>query len=161
MAAKNTENLREIERVIASVVILSSDGKLLMGRKDPAGGGVYADVWHIPGGGIEPGESLEDAARREAQQEIVGLDLTGVTLNHLPFIGHGQTVKTLESGEKVWCKMEFNRFEIHLDKPAAGLAKILHPGDDLAELHWFAKSELATTPLIPGGKEFFAEAGYI
>jgi hypothetical protein len=42
--------MREIERTIVSALIFSQDGKLLMGKKDPAKGGVYPDCWHIPGG---------------------------------------------------------------------------------------------------------------
>ena len=45
--------MREIERTIVSGLVFSKDGKLLMGLKDPAKGGVYPDVWHIPGGGID------------------------------------------------------------------------------------------------------------
>lgn len=40
----NEHDLPEIHRVIASAVIVSADGKILLGRKDPQGGGVYADA---------------------------------------------------------------------------------------------------------------------
>ena len=155
---RNPENLREIDRSIASLIILSGDGKLLMGLKDPTKGGVYSDAWHIPGGGIDNGESLEDAARREGFEEV-GLDFTGLELTPLPFVGRGETVKTLSSGERVWCNMMFNRFEVRLAQPAAKID--LHPTDDLVELHWFDESELADVNQIPGGREFFIEAGYI
>jgi 8-oxo-dGTP pyrophosphatase MutT (NUDIX family) len=157
--ADNPENLRVIDRVIASALILSSDGCLLMGRKDPAKGGVYPDAWHIPGGGVDDGESLEDAAIREVKEEV-GLDVTKDQLTPIPNIGHGATVKTI-GGERVWCRMEFNRFEVRLDKPAPELATMVRPNDDLIELRWFSPQELETVEQIPGGKEFFIEAGYI
>jgi 8-oxo-dGTP pyrophosphatase MutT (NUDIX family) len=155
---RNPKNLREIDRLIASLIIISADKKLLMGRKDPTKGGVYPDVWHIPGGGIEDGESLEDAARREGFEEV-GLDFNGLELTPLPFVGRGETVKTLSNGESVWCNMIFNRFEVRLAQPADEIE--LHPTDDLVELHWFDEEELAHAKQIPGGKEFFIEAGYI
>lgn len=161
LGAGNPDHLPEINRIIASVIIFSQDGKMLMGRKDPNKGGVYASAWHIPGGGIEDGETLEDAARREAQQEVDGLDLNGTKLAPLPFIGHGESPKTLPNGKKVWCKMEFHRFEIRLDKTASELQKVLKPGDDLAELQWFDTDELEQIEHIPGGAEFFVEAGYM
>jgi len=96
--AYNPEQLREIDRPIASLVIISSDGKILLGRKDPTKGGVYPDAWHIPGGGIDEGESLQAAGRREGFEET-GIDLAKETLTLLPYVGHGQSPKTLESGE--------------------------------------------------------------
>lgn len=42
---------------------------------------VDADVWCIPGGVLELGEKVEDAARREAEEE------TGLTIGDLHFFG--------------------------------------------------------------------------
>lgn len=154
---RNPENLREIDRLIASLIIISSDNKILMGRKDPAKGGVYPDAWHIPGGGVEESESLAEAARREGLEEA-GIDLTDTELSPLP-TGKGETVKTLPSGERVWCNMIFNRFEARLNTPASEIT--LNPTDDLVELRWFGPEELADVEQIPGGREFFQEAGYI
>ena len=153
----NPDNLREINRDIASVVILSGDNKLLMGRKDPAKGGVYPDVWHIPGGGVDEGETLIDAVKREALEEV-GIELEDVILTPLP-AGRGESPKTLASGEKVWCNMMFNRFKVRLAQNADDIR--IKPGDDLVELRWFTKDELAKIELVPGGREFFIEAGYI
>ena len=161
MTEVNQEHLREINRIISAAVIFSKDGKILMGRKDPAKGGVYPDAWHIPGGGVEPVETLEDAVTREIGQEVVGLDLSKYEVTHLPIVGEGASPKTLDTGERVWCNMQFNHFEVHLDKPAAELAQELKPGDDLVELRWFGRDELPNVQQIPGGEEFFVEAGYM
>jgi 8-oxo-dGTP pyrophosphatase MutT (NUDIX family) len=156
--SKNPDNLREIDRPIASVVIISNDGKILMGRKDPSKGGVYPDAWHIPGGGIDEDESLEAAARREAFEEV-GIDLTNEPIKLLPFVDKGGSPKTLPSGEKVWCNMVFNRFEARLSKAAKEIE--VKPTDDLVELRWFDENEFEDVQLVPGGREFFIEAGYI
>lgn len=155
---RNPENLREIDRPIASAIIISADGKILMGRKDPSKGGVYPDTWHIPGGGIDEGETIEDAARREVLEEV-GIDLTDKELIPLPFEGSGETEKTLSTGEKVWVKMKFNRFEVRLESPSTEIE--LRPSDDLIELRWFSQDELSDIEQVPGGKEFFIQAGYI
>lgn len=151
-------NLREIDRQIASVVLISSDDRILLGRKDPHGGGVYPNAWHIPGGGVDEGESLEDAAKREALEEV-GIDLAGQTLRLLPFVGHGESPKQLGSGEKVWCNMTFSRFEVRLPQKAQAITT--SPGDDLVELQWFSKPEISELELVPGGRDFFIEAGYL
>jgi len=49
------------------VLIDPNDRVLLLGAREPADGRV---VWFVPGGGSEPGESLEQTARRELAEEI-------------------------------------------------------------------------------------------
>jgi len=153
----NPNLLREIHREIASVVIISSDSKILMGRTHA--GGVYPDVWHIPGGGVDPGETLAEAAKREALEEV-GLHLPVDALKQLPQVGHGATEKTLKSGERVWAIMTFNRFECRLPQTSDELSTKMQAGDDMTNLHWFTREELETAEQIPGGREFFKEAGY-
>lgn len=43
------------------------DGRLLTARRR---NGAYAGMWEFPGGKIEPGESSQDALRRELQEEL-------------------------------------------------------------------------------------------
>jgi len=151
--------MREIQRKIASAIIVSKDHKILMGKKDPSKGGVYSDCWHIPGGGIDEGETMEQAVIREVLEET-GIDISPYKIKHIPFIGSGATEKTLKTGEKVLCSMEFNRFEINIDnKDAEDI--ILHLTDDLVEIQWFNSEELKNVKQIPGGMEFFIQAGYI
>ena len=45
----NSPNLRKVERQIGSVVIISNDGKLLMGRKRSGRDSSFDDSWHIFG----------------------------------------------------------------------------------------------------------------
>lgn len=72
----------------------------------------------------------------------------------------GVSEKTLkETGEKVLCHMEFNRFKITINKPAHEIETTL--SDDLIEVRWFTKKELATIPLVPGGREFFEKMGLL
>ncbi len=46
----------------ARAVIMDGDRVLLLRH-------TYMPGWHFPGGGVEPGETAEDAARREAEEE--------------------------------------------------------------------------------------------
>ena len=56
-----------------NVAILDENHRLLLTRREDF------DVWCLPGGGVEPGETLTQAARREAEEET-GLQ---VRLTHL------------------------------------------------------------------------------
>lgn len=92
----NTLNMREIYRKIASALIFSKDHQILMGKKDPARGGVYSDCWHIPGGGVDEGETLEQALRREVLEET-GIDISPYKIKPIPFIGSGVAEKILKT----------------------------------------------------------------
>lgn len=57
------------QRISARAVIFI-DGKLVLIRRVRHG----REYWVIPGGGVEEGETVEDAVRREAKEEI-GIDV--------------------------------------------------------------------------------------
>ena len=60
---------------VAVGVLLQADGRFLLTSR-PAGK-VYAGHWEFPGGKLESGESVEQALRRELQEEI-GISIAAV-----------------------------------------------------------------------------------
>jgi 8-oxo-dGTP diphosphatase len=52
---------------VAVGVLIRPDGRLLTSRPP---GKVYAGYWEFPGGKLEPGESVEQALRRELHEEL-------------------------------------------------------------------------------------------
>ena len=59
-----------LRREAARVVLLAPDNSvLLLSGRDPSGAGV-GPFWLVPGGGAKEGEAPEDAARREAYEEL-------------------------------------------------------------------------------------------
>jgi 8-oxo-dGTP pyrophosphatase MutT (NUDIX family) len=52
----------------ARVVVLDDRDRILLFRGTEKGG-PRSTVWYVPGGGVEDGESMEDAARREFWEE--------------------------------------------------------------------------------------------
>lgn len=56
------------EVAVAVGVLVRPDGSFLLTSR-PAGK-VYAGYWEFPGGKVEPGESVEEALRRELREEI-------------------------------------------------------------------------------------------
>ena len=61
-------------------VVLERDGKLLLMRR--AGTGFFDGLYSLPGGHVEEGESVRDAAVREVREEL-GVALTAAALEWL------------------------------------------------------------------------------
>jgi 8-oxo-dGTP diphosphatase len=53
---------------VAVGVLIDAEGRFLLTTRPP--GKVYAGYWEFPGGKVEPGESIEQALRRELHEEL-------------------------------------------------------------------------------------------
>jgi 8-oxo-dGTP diphosphatase len=80
-----------IERRVAVVFLVDLQGRLLMQHRD-ANANVSPNQWAMPGGKIEPGESPDEAARREVLEE------TGLTVPKVEHVWSGTrpSVSTLD-----------------------------------------------------------------
>ena len=70
------------EKVIwqgATVLARDPDGRVLMQLRDDRAGVAAPGQWCLFGGAVDPGESLEAAARREFHEET-GIDISGEAL---------------------------------------------------------------------------------
>jgi 8-oxo-dGTP diphosphatase len=75
-------------RPAARAIILDEDDRILLCRFEFPRDGRQFVVWATPGGGVEPGESLLAALRRELQEEV-GLELNADP----PHIWHHEQVR--------------------------------------------------------------------
>ena len=148
--------MNEICRDIVSALVWSKDDKLFMGRKHPKKGGVYADCWHIPGGGIDEGEEKEAALVREIMEET-GIDISNAKPVLVDDKGSGSTEKTLKTGKTVVCNMTFNVYEVRLGQNADEIEVALE--DDLEEHRWVTKEEMKTMKLTPPSVALFERIG--
>ena len=145
--------MRTIKRIIVSALIFSKDNKLFMGQKDPNKGGVYSDCWHIPGGGVDEGETKEIALIREVKEEV-GIDISQEQIELADDQGTGTTEKVLkDTKEKVLCEMEFNVYKIKLSQNAETVE--INLSDDLVKYKWFEISELKNAKLTPPSEKLF------
>lgn len=151
--------MRTIERDIASAVIVSTDRKILMGQKDPQSGGVYADgTWLIPGGGVEAGETVLEALRREIMEEV-SIDITPYALTLLDDTAGSTALKTLKSGEQIIVQMKFFTYRVDLDQPAEAVP--IQPSEELPTLEWIPIDALGEYNLTPPSVALFAKLGLL
>ncbi len=150
--------MRTIHRDIACAIIESADGKILLGRKDPEGGGIYVDRWHIPGGGVEEGESLEEAVRTQLMEDV-SFDSSGASLKLVDDLGSAEAEKLLETDETVLCHMRFFVFLARSAQVASAIP--VKAGDDFVSCRWFSKDEIPVEELVPAGISLFRRLGYI
>jgi len=151
--------MKTIHRDIVSALIISKDNKLLMGMKYSASGGVYADCWHLPGGGIENGEEMLTAVKREILEET-GINTFDSEIVLADNQGQGITEKILkEAGEKVLCNMKFNVYKVMLNIDSVMV--VIHPNDDLEKLIWADLSQLSKYKLTPPSISLFKRLGYM
>ncbi len=70
-------------------ILLIKDDQVLLVKHTYKGG------WHLPGGGLKRGETVEEAARREAREE------TGVELRYIQLIGIFSDLENGFSGHNI------------------------------------------------------------
>lgn len=145
-----------LNRTIVAALVISSDNQVLFGKKSPTHGGVYLDKWHIPGGGVEEGESQAAALVRELKEETA-LNISEKDAEPFDEIGSMVTLKTLASGEKVTCQMKFYIYKVQLKESASELAA--EAGDDFEALKWIPLNDLAKYSHTPPSISLFLRHG--
>jgi len=104
----------------ARVAVFDGDRVLLIRH-------TYVPGWHFPGGGVEPGETAADAARREMAEET-GLEAAGP----LRLFGLFHNVHEATNRDHVAlfvCR-------------AFRVARAFRPNHEIAEIGWFGPDEL-------------------
>jgi 8-oxo-dGTP diphosphatase len=150
--------MKTVKREIVAAMIISRDGKLLLGKKHADRGGVYVNSWHIPGGGIDVDERPKTALIREVQEE------TGINVSHYPIklyddLGFGESER-IYKGEKVLCQMHFTVYMIQIDDQDASVIET-SLDDDIEKIEWVELKDLKKYELTPPSIELFKRKGLI
>ena len=153
----NPNNLRVIEREIVGPAIISSDSRVLLGGNRK--GGVYENYLIVPGGGVEEGETLIDALKRETMEEV-GIDISDAKIEKVNRKMTGSAEKNLrETGERVWVNMNFNNYIIKINKPAAEIK--MKTEDDFSWAKWYTAEDLKSEHMNLSTERFLMNIGFI
>lgn len=132
--------------VLAVGAIVTVDHHLLLvTRANPPARG----QWTIPGGRVEPGETLTDAVVREVAEE------TGLDVECGPLVGWVERIGT---------GFHFVIFDFRADPigVATGLNGLAPTaGDDAGDARWAPFDELPAIDLVPGLLDFLCEHGIV
>lgn len=130
---------RRLPELAVGAVVIDGNRLLLVRRgRSPACG-----RWSVPGGRVEPGETLAQAVVRELREET-GLDVAcGELLGWVERIGPGHHFVILDFRAEV----------------VGGTEAVA--GDDAAEVAWVDLDRVASFDLVDGLAEFLVERGVI
>lgn len=114
------------------VVVVNDNRVLLVQRgKEPGAG-----TWAFPGGRLELGETLAEAAAREALEE------TGLTIEPGEVIAVRDLIDSDEAG-----RIRFHY--VLIDLLAQPVGGTLRPGDDSLAVRWIGLEDMADLPMAP------------
>jgi 8-oxo-dGTP diphosphatase len=113
-------------KVAVGAVVIHNSCALLVKRRNPPSAG----MWAIPGGSVELGETLQEAAEREILEE------TGVIIKAKNPILTFDVVEPDENG-----RIRFHY--VIVDLMADYVQGEPHPADDAEDVRWFSEADLA------------------
>jgi 8-oxo-dGTP diphosphatase len=121
----------------SSGALVVYQGKILLIRRDNKPTIPNPNMWSIPGGQVEKGESFDEALLREIREEI------GISPKNYQLLG--------------FLKMKSDQVQraIYLVRLNKGESKKIKLGDEGQELRWFKPHEIANTNAVPEIKDFF------
>lgn len=127
-------NTTDIEPTLAASAACFRGGKVLIAKR------IKPSLWSLPGGRLEPGETLAEAAVRELLEE------TGVTAEVVGLAGQTEVIRKDRNGAVV------ARFRVHAFA-ARWVAGEAAPGPEAADVAWVDPEEItaydATEGLLP------------
>ncbi len=124
-------------QLAVGAVVLRADGAVLLVRRAHA---PAAGSWTLPGGKVEPGETLEQAGVREVEEE------TGVR------VVLGPVIETLELSREGFF-YEITDYVAHVASDTRLLAR-----DDVDDARWVMPAELGSYALTPDVLRVIAKA---
>jgi acetyl-CoA carboxylase carboxyl transferase subunit beta len=125
--------------ILGASAVIVADGAILLVQR---GHEPQLGRWSVPGGKLEPGETLAETAAREAYEE------TGLEVR----IGAELWSLTIPAGDV--------SFEVH-DFAATVTGGTLRAGDDAADARWVPFAELDLLPLTDGLMGYLIRGGIL
>jgi len=131
------EKMKERKPKLVVSVLTKNNGKYLLVKETLEDG---KEKWIVPGGKVEFGESLEDAAKREIKEE------TGLKIDRLKFLFFKEAIYPLVNYHTVIFFYSANTKKSALEDDIEG--KVI-------EAKWFTKKQVKKLPLVESAEWLF------
>jgi 8-oxo-dGTP diphosphatase len=134
MSNDGEDRLYPARPFLAASVAVLRDGRVLVAAR---GRGTMAGRYSLPGGLVEAGETLAEAAVRELREEV------GVEAEVIGFLDHAEVIQRDEDARVR------HHFVIcaHVARWISGEPQ---PSDEALDVRWVTQDELAGLPTTPG-----------
>lgn len=117
-------------------IVRSKDKQILISKRKPELS--YPDAWVFPGGKLDHGESLLQAAKREVMEEV-GIDLSPILTESQPVFMYDVFNGPSKAGNFSHFLIFYYLFDISLD---ASEIKVVIQQEEVAEYKWISVQEL-------------------
>ena len=121
--------------------LIKNKGKYLLIKEKMESG---RDLWIVPGGGVEFGESLEEAVKREILEEL------GIEIDNLEFLTFKEAVFP-----------EFNYHTVIFFYQAESDQKVRVGDQKILEAKYFSPAEIKELPLVESAQWLFKDIGIL
>lgn len=125
--------------------IVVKDAKILLVKRTKA---PNKDLWAIPGGSLELGETLQEAAEREVREE------TGLIIRAEEPV---YTFDLIERDERGIVRFHY----VIVDLSAEYLSGALCAGDDALDARWFAPGDLKQIAMSDSTRNLLHKIGFL
>lgn len=127
--------------------VVQRDRKVLLVRRayEPGRG-----LWSIPGGLVELGETVREAAKREVEEE------TGIAVEIGELIGVFDNIVQDEAG-----KVKFHYVLVDFLASSISTNPVIHPSSEVSEAQWFAPDKLEGLPLTKTAQRLLREVSLL
>ena len=132
-------------------VVRDDGGRVLLCRMPPDRG-VFPGQWGLPGGGVEPGESIHEALAREVREE---LGVSVVSAKPL-FFSDGTHEKARPGRDRTLLYMVFLLFDCRIDG-----RQPIRLNEEFCEFAWVEPSALAEFDMNSATRETLSTLGLL